>query len=116
MNPLDYSLCQQTVTLYRRNGSGATRQVVENCHLQTRQRLRTDTAGKSMEKEFLLIIPGFADIAPGDRVYAGTGPEGVLWEDFTPANIPELYEISYVRPCFWQGDICHVQAGHREGL
>ena len=28
MNPLDYSLCNQTVTLYRKEGNGVKRQVL----------------------------------------------------------------------------------------
>ena len=116
MNPFDYSLCRDTVTLYRRSGNTVTRQVVEHCHLHTRQVLHTDAAGKSMEKTFLLIIPGQADLAPEDRVYRGIGPETVQWESFTPVRIPALYEISYVMPCYWNGAICHMQAGHKEGL
>ena len=33
MNPLDYSLCDQTVTIYRKNGDEILRKVAGNCHL-----------------------------------------------------------------------------------
>ena len=33
MNPLDYSLCNQTVTLYQKEGNEVKRQVLTDCHL-----------------------------------------------------------------------------------
>lgn len=114
MNPLDYTLCDQTVTVYRKNGEGITRKVAENCHLSRTYSTSTENYGKSRSKKFLLIIPGDFTLLPGDRVFDGIGPETVVWEQFVPALVPELYELSYAKPCFWEGDIAHWEAGHKK--
>ena len=115
MNPLAYSLCNQTVTFYRKNGREILRKVADNCHLSRKYRETFESYGKSMEKKFLLIIPADA-FAPevGDRIYAGIGPEEVDWERFLPALLPEVYEISYVNPCCWDGELVHWEAGHKK--
>ena len=115
MNPLDYGLCDQTVTVYRKTGEEILRKVAERCHLSCKYRTATEHYGKSMEKKFLLIIPGgeFRP-EPGDRVYGGIGPETVDWDRFIPALVPELYEISFVNPCFWEGKVVHWEAGHKK--
>lgn len=115
MNPLDYSLCNQTVTFYRKTGEQIRREVAGNCHLSCKYREATESYGKSLEKKFQLIIPagGFAPQC-GDRVYAGIGPEEVTWETFLPALIPALYEVSFVSPCYWEGELAHWEAGHRK--
>lgn len=114
MNPLDYSLCDETVTVYRRMGEGITRQVVEHARLIRQTSTPTESYGKSMEKKFLLIIPGDFSLRPGDRIFAGIGPETVAWEDFMPACVEELYEISFVKPCYWDGELVHWEAGNRK--
>lgn len=69
MNPLDYSLCCQTVTIYRKTGEKILRKVAENCYLSRQVSTPQAGYGKSMEKKFLLIIPGNAcPLQPGDRV------------------------------------------------
>lgn len=115
MNPLDYSLCDQTVTFYRSTGDEIIRKVADNCHLSCKVRISTEPHGKSMEKKFLLIIPagGFTP-EPGDRVYDGIGPEEVDWHRFIPALVPQLYEISFVNPCCWEGSLTHWEAGHKK--
>lgn len=115
MNPLDYSLCCQTVTLYRKTGTGIVRRVLENCSLSRSCSVPVTDYGKSMEKKFLLIIPGndFPP-APGDRVFDGVGPAKIDWETFLPAAVPELMEVSTVKPCQWDGEIVHWEAGHKK--
>ena len=115
MNPLDYSLCDQTVTFYRKSGAEILRKVADNCHLSRKYRETLEPYGKSMEKKFLLIIPaGTLTPMAGDRIYAGIGPEEVDWERFLPALLPEVYEISYVNPCCWDGELVHWEAGHKK--
>ena len=109
MNPFDYSLCDQTVTVYR----GQWRQVAENCHLSRQLSTPTENYGKSEEKKFLLIIPGDFPLQPGDRIYDGIGPTEVDWNTFIPALVPELYEVSFAKPCFWDGEVAHWEAGNR---
>ena len=110
MNPFDYSLCDQTVTVYR----GQQRQVAENCHLSRQISTPTESYGKSIEKKFLLIIPGDFPLQPGDRIYDGIGPMVVDWDTFIPALVPELYEVSFAKPCFWDGEVTHWEAGNRK--
>ena len=112
MNPFDYSLCDQTVTVYRRNW----RRVAENCHLSRQRSTPTQSYGKSEEKRFLLIIPGDFPLQPGDRIYDGIGPETVDWDRFLPALVPELYEVSFVKPCVWDGETVHWEAGNRKEM
>lgn len=115
MNPLDYSLCDQTVTFYRKTGDEILRKVADGCHLSCKYREDTENYGKSLEKKFQLIIPaGSFQPEPGDRVYAGIGPEAADWERFIPALVPALYEISFVTPCFWAGELVHWEAGHKK--
>ena len=65
-----------------------------------------------MEKTFQLIIPGDFPLLPGDRIYAGIGPEPVDWKLFLPSLIPELYEVSFTKPCYWNGEVAHWEAGN----
>ena len=115
MNPLDYSLCDQTVTLYRKSRETVTRKVIANAYLSAKVSTPNEPYGKSKEKTFLLIIPeNAAPLQCGDRIYDGIGPESVEWQVFVPAAVSELYEISYVKPCRWNGEITHWEAGNRK--
>lgn len=115
MNPLDYSLCCQTVTVYRKNGARITRQVAENVLFSCQRSAPTENYGKSMEKTFLLMIPGDEiPLQPGDRIFDGIGPEEVQWERFLPAMVPELFEVSFAKPCCWDGETVHWEAGNRK--
>ena len=114
MNPLDYSLCNQTVTLYRKEGNGVKRQVLTDCHLSASVSTPTERYGKSLEKKFRLIIPGDRPVYCGDRIYAGIGPEVADWHSFVPAAVPMLYEVSTAKPCYWEGEITHWEVGNRK--
>lgn len=114
MNPFDYSLCNQTVTLYRKEGTQVRRRVIPNAYLSAKISTPAEAYGKSMEKKFLLIIPGDVSLCCGDRIYAGKGPEDVNWQRFVPAAEPALFEAGFVKPCFWEGEIVHWEAGNRK--
>ena len=112
--PLDYSLCQQTVTIYRRQADAIVRQVVDGCFFRLEHQQKLDTLGCHREKPFLLIMPGDAQcVFPGDRVMEGVGPEvsPEEWSRFVPALVEGLAQISYATPFCWEGRICHVEAG-----
>ena len=113
MNPFDYGLCDQTVTLYGIREGALIRQVVQGCHFAPETVQQTEFHGKSRLKKFLLIIPGDGDVRPGDRVYDGIGPESTQWDSFLPDLLAPVYEIGYVQPCCWEGEVCHLQAGQR---
>ena len=75
----------------------------------------TDAYGTRKGAEFLVIHPGSAQqIFPGDRIFAGVGPEEVQWGEFLPAAVPGLGQVSYVRVYRLAGGICHTEAGSRQ--
>ena len=114
--PMDYSLCCQTVTVYRKVGDTIQRQVADNCYLQVEDVQKEYLAGGMAERKFLLVMPGQTQlIHPGDRIYDGIGPEVDVqqWPMFIPATVPQLVEAEYVKPFHWEGQLCHVEAGRR---
>ena len=117
MNPLDYGFCRDTVTVYRKSSDGISRQVIDGCFLSWGEQAVTDVRGSRKGTEFLLIIPGEEQLVfPGDRVYAGIGPEVTeeTWGAFLPAAVSGLGQISYVRLYRLAGELCHVEAGSRQ--
>jgi len=112
--PLDYSLCKQTVTIYRKERGVIQRLVVQGCYYAWEEVQRNDVLGCRRETRFLLVMPGTCQrVFVGDRVYDGVGPETVDWATFLPVLVPGLGEVAYVRPSFWGGDVCHVEAGRK---
>ena len=111
---MDYSLCDETVTVYRKTEEGILRWVKESTRLIRQIATPAESYGKSMDKKFLLIIPGDFPLQTGDRIFAGIGPEVTDWERFLPAAVEELYEISFVKPCYWDGEPVHWEAGNRK--
>ena len=101
--PLDYSLCQDTVTVYRREG--LTRRVLEKVHLEETQRQTQDVGRETRETGFLLIVPGGADILPGDRIYGGYKPHIQSW-----ADTAGFATVESVKHCRFRGKVCHTEA------
>lgn len=114
MTPLDYSLCNQTVTLYGMREGNLQRKVLDNCFFAPETGEKAELSGKSRLNTFLLIIPGDFDLQPGDRVYEGIGLEEVNWQTFVPAFTENLYEIGRVKKQLWEGEVTHVEG--REAL
>lgn len=114
MNPFDYSLCDQPVTCYRQEAGEYTRRVIPRAYLSARVSTPTESYGKSRTKEFLLIIPGDVPIRPGDRIFRGIGPETVDWQQFVSDLVPQLYTVSFSKPCCWDGAVVHWEAGNRK--
>ena len=112
MNPLCYSLCDKTVTVYRRENGKITRNVLENAFFQWSKALTSEEYGCAYQVEALLIVPCTElCIYPGDRVLEGVGPEVSEdeWDRFVPALVQGLYRLRSVKPCYWQGALCHVE-------
>lgn len=101
------SLLQQTVTVYRADG---TRRVMENCQLCVKKALKTDHLGTESRDRFSLIVRGERDLRPGDRLVEGIGPETVDFKSLLPER-GKCYRIEYVQPFFWNGRISHMEAG-----
>ena len=57
--PVDYSLCNQTVTVYHWDGAAAyTRTVIHGAFLDFKKTENVDKTGSSEVNSFLLVIPG----------------------------------------------------------
>ena len=57
--PVNYDLCNQTVTVYHQSGSDAyTRKVFTNAFLDFKKTQNVDKTGSSETNSFLLVIPG----------------------------------------------------------
>ena len=108
-----YSLCRDTVTLYRLCGDTVRRWVLDNCFLQIGQKLVEDSYSPQLQRNFLLIVPLERQILPGDRVIGGVGPEisRELWDEFVSANVPGLCQVQYVQPYYVPGSYSHTEAG-----
>ena len=71
--PVDYHLCNQTVTIYHWDGGTTyTRKVIDNAFLDFKKTQNIDKTGSSEANTFLLVIPGdFVPVAVGDKVLHG---------------------------------------------
>ena len=114
MNPLNYDLCDRTVTVYREENGQVRRREISGCSYQWQDRQVSDLRGWHMERNFLLVVPGAeADLQVGDRIYDGVGPWQVDWDRLIPQLVPGLSQVAYVQPRYWEGRICHVEAGRK---
>ena len=114
--PVDYRLCNQTVTVYHWDGETAyTRRVIGNAFLDFRKTQNVDKIGSKEVNSFLLVIPGDSQMVfVGDKVMLGEGPEVATrekWLEFIPSKVPGLVVVSYVDPKYWGTQIVHVEAG-----
>ncbi len=100
---MDYSLCDQTVTLYRPDG---TVRVVDSCLL-----VYTDALENSQRflRKFLLVQPGQAAIYPGDKVLPGVG-RPAEYAALLPETTPGLCVVREATPYYLGGKICHWEA------
>lgn len=105
----------QTVTVYRAQGAQVLRRVLDGCFYRWQLRQVEDDRGSRQETDFLLVIPGKDEIAPGDRVLEGEGPEITAqdWAGFVPVNVPGLAQVAYARHCRWNDLVTHTEAGRK---
>ena len=114
--PVDYRLCNQTVTIYHWDGGTTyTRKVFHNAFLDFRKNQSVDKTGSKEVNSFLLVIPGASvPVSVGDKVLHGEGPEIATREDwaaFIPAKVEGLVVVKYVDPKYWHGSVVHMEAG-----
>ncbi len=137
--PVDYRLCNQTVTIYHQMGAGAafacTRIVFHGAFLDFRKVTATDKTGSRETNSFLLVLPsGWGGrpvwkapqeydasvaqentftLAPKDKVLLGEGPEITTreqWAALLPAQTTGLVVVRDVDPKYWKTAVCHVEA------
>ena len=112
--PLDYRLCNQTVTVYHKEGDKITRTVHSDAFLDFKKTENVDKAGSKEVNSFLLVIPcSEVCVHPEDKVLLGTGEEitAAQWTSFIPVKVPGLVVVKYVDPKYWSGKLVHVEAG-----
>ena len=114
-NPFAYPMCCQTVTVYRRSGGQVQRYVRQGCYYRWEDCVFESEQGDRPVRKFLLIQPGADPVRPGDRIFGGEGPAVTVqdWEDFLPVRVPGLSEAAYAAPWYWEGRICHWEAGRK---
>lgn len=115
INPVNYRLCNQTVTVYHKEDEKYIRKVYNNGFLDFKKTISVDKTGSKEANSFLLIIPGSSQtVFAGDKVLHGVGPEIATREDwaaFIPTKVPGLVVVSYADPKKWNGRIVHTEAG-----
>lgn len=114
--PVDYRLCNQTVTIYHWDGKETyTRKVIRNAFLDFKKTQNVDKTGSHEANAFLLIVPGpTVPVAVGDKVLLGEGPEVATreeWAALIPSKVEGLVVVKYVDPKYWHGCIVHTEAG-----
>lgn len=112
-NPFPYPLCDRTVTVYRKTAGGVDRQVIEGCYYVYEDVLQENADGVFQNRKFLLVMPGKQRVFAGDRVFDGVGPEEIVWEAFVPAAVEGLSEAAYAKAWYWNGAVCHTEAGRK---
>ena len=114
-SPVDYRLCNQTVTVYHKDGETYTRTVHTNAFLDFKKVQSVDKTGSSEVNSCLLVIPGpVVPVSVGDKVLLGEGPEIATreaWAAAIPSKMPGLVVVKYVDPKYWKGQVVHTEAG-----
>lgn len=114
-------LMSQTITLYHPDFDGdfsCRRQVVEGVAYQWQHGRSIDNLGKSYanrslmgetaETKALLILPPEVEVALGDKVIEGVGPEITergQWAALLPENTPSLTVVRSIQPRYWGGTL-----------
>ena len=74
--PVDYSKCNQTVTIYHKDHERHSSTVVYQAFLDFKKTQNVDKTGSQETNSFLLVIPCDSQcVFVGDRVLLGEGPE-----------------------------------------
>lgn len=114
-SPVDYRLCNQTVTIYHRKGKTYSQRVINNAFFDFKKNENIDKTGSSEVNSFLLVVPCTEQtVFVGDKVLLGEGetistPEA--WAALIPAKVDGLVVVKYVDPKYWNGRLVHVEAG-----
>ena len=113
--PVDYRLCNQTVTVYHKDGDSYTRTVYDRAFLDFKKTQSIDKTGGKEANSFLLVVPGDTQaVFVGDKVMIGVGPEirtRDAWAAFIPSKVNGMVVVSYADPKYWNGKIVHTEAG-----
>lgn len=110
-----YKQCDQTVTVYHKDGDTIIRKVHrQNAFLDLRKTENVDRTGSRDANAFLLIVRGNEQsVFIGDKAIHGEGPEVTAkeWSSFIPSRVPGLVVVSYADAKRWRDVIVHTEAG-----
>ena len=113
--PVDYRLCNQTVTVYHWDGKQTyTRTVYTRAFFDPKKTQNVDKTGSREANLFLLVIPMPASVSVGDKILLGEGPEvadRTAWAALIPATVPGLVVAQSVDVKYWRGQAVHVEVG-----
>lgn len=113
--PVSYAMCNQTVTVYHKEGDTITATVYTNAFLDHKKTQSIDKTGSREANAFLLVIPGSKQtVFVGDKVLRGRGrtiSTREEWAAFIPAKVPGLCVVSSADPKYWGDQIVHTEAG-----
>lgn len=112
----DYSLCNQSVTVYTYDGDAVERVYCPRAYWERTEKVDIDQRGEHGTNEHLIVIPGNAVIpVVGCRVFLGEGPDvsgddvAKWWRDFIPAKNDAVVVVRSVSPRHWRGEVVHVE-------
>ena len=112
---MDYPLCRHTATLYRAKGRIWERLVADGCFCSWKELPQRDITGDGSRREFFLVLPGhFGEIAPGDWICEGEGPEVTGH----PSSVPGAQQVRWAKPMRdpgifgTPGRLMHTEAGN----
>ena len=114
--PVDYSLCNQTATIYHWDGvTEYTTTVIQNAFFEHKKTQNVDKTGRHEGSSFLLVVPGpNICVSVGDKVLLGEGEEVATreaWSALNASNVPGLVVVKWVDPKHWRGEVVHTEAG-----
>lgn len=114
-SPVDYRLCNQTVTVYHKDGDSYTRRVFDKAFLDFKKIENVDKTGSAESNSFLLVIPGSEQtVFAGDKALLGVGEEITSreqWAALVPTKRTGLVVVKYADVKCWRGEIVHTEAG-----
>ena len=118
-DPVDYSKCNQFVTIYHQDAGNVTKTHVPFAFFDFRKNELVNRTGQTESNTFLLVIPkgknGLSEqpVFNGDKVILGELGDITLeqWRELIPAKVPNMAVVKYVDPKYWQGEVIHWEAG-----
>jgi len=111
---LSYRLCDQTVTVYHKDGEVYTRTVYPHAYFEHRKADTVDRVGERERNGFLLVIPCSTQaVFVGDKVLRGIGADISTreeWAALIPAKVPDLAVVRQAEVKYWGGRAVHTEA------
>ena len=112
--PVDYSKCNQTITIYHEN-NGVYEKTVCRAFFDFKKAQSLGQSGKQENNTSLIVIPIEAQpVFVGDKVVLGIGEEITTreaWAKLIPSVVPNMCNVRYVDPKYFGGKVIHWECG-----